>query len=215
MATFKRLSDSFYSIQRSEKAQSLLFPRGIIPELFERLGWCVQEGLKRLEDTTLPDTDTKVGDKIICRVTTASDSGVVRIDIREWYTTLTGSLNPTRRGVNLSLELLTIVYSEVEDFVKKEKEALFIDATRNALHASPSTSSTAVVTDEVDNLPELPGRKKLVKEIKRKLTVARKGPAPKKTKAAPKKGKKKTPQPESEDEECAELSASSEEIDSD
>ena len=95
MATFKRLSDSFYSIQRSEKSQSLLFPKGIIPDLYDRLSCCIQEGLKRLENTNLPDTETKVGDKIICRMTISMESEVVRIDIREWYTSLTGGLNPT------------------------------------------------------------------------------------------------------------------------
>lgn len=210
MAAFKRLSDSFYCIQRSEKSQSLLFPKSIIPDLFERLGWCIQEGLKRVETAHLPDTDTKVGDKIICRVSTSTETGVVRIDIREWYTTLTGTLSPTRRGVNLSLELLTIIYSEVEEFMKKEKESLFEAATTSALHSSASTSSTVVIVEDAD--PSKQGKKSFVKEVKRKLTTAKKPPA-KKAKAAPKKGKKKN-FVESEDEEVENLSPSDEEIES-
>lgn len=182
MACFKRLSDSFYSIQRSEKAQSLIFPTSLIPELYEKLSWCQQEALKRLEDGNLPDTQSSVGAKIICRVMSVHETGAVRIDIREWYTSLSGALNPTRRGVNLSLEQLTLVYSEIEEFVSAEKEKLVIAASKAALHDGSTPASHVVQIVSVED--DLSAKKQSGK---------RKQPATKK-KAQPKKQQKKPKQ---------------------
>ena len=180
MACLKRLTESYYSIQRSEKGQSLIFPTSLIPELYEKLSWCQQEALKRLEDENLPDTQTSVGKKIICRVMSIHETGAVRIDIREWYTSLSGALNPTRRGVNLSLEQLTLVYSEIEEFVSQEKEKLVIAATKAAMH---DVSTINIPADKIICIDE--------EDAPVKKPMKRKQPAPKKKAPQPKKAQKK------------------------
>lgn len=210
MATFTQLSASYFAIQRTDgKTQVLIFSAAKLQEFADTIKCCLTDSLDRLADLTLPDADYKVG-SVLFKVSSLPETGTIRTDIREWYTdSITQTLKPTKKGVNLSLEQLTVVESKIADFITREKEVL----TRLTL------VSTQTVATNTDFSPETPTPKALTNKRKLTATKLRLKTGLKKKVVTPKKAKKGSltnPIVVESDHETIEIvSSSDEELDSD
>lgn len=200
MANFMQLSPSYYAIQRMEgKPQVLIFQASKLEEFAETLKACLSDSLERLTDVTLPDADYKVGE-VVFKVSLLKESGNIRTDIREWFTdSITQQLRPTKKGVNLSVEQLTTVNSNIRDFINGQRDSL----NRLAAATAVPKESVAAQTDS------LPGEVKPV--IRKRKATKPKLPAKKKAAKKPKKGSPSRPIVIESDQETIDVDSSSEE----
>lgn len=175
MASFTQLSASYYAIIRKEgKSQVLIFPAAKLQDFCDSLKSCLTDALERLEDPTLPDADYRVGN-VVFKVSAVPETGAIRIDVREWYTdSVTNSLKPTRKGVNLTIEHLTTVHCEIESYISAEKE--------NLARLASALTIKLDLTDDVQP-PQAPSKKRKLKP---------KGARVNKKRGAAKKAKKGT-----------------------
>lgn len=214
MASFTKLSASYFAIIRKDvkSQQVIIFPTSQLQDFADTLQSSLEEGLDRLSEPCLGDADFKIGDKIHVKVSTAAETGSIRTDIREWYVdTISSSIKPTKKGVNLSLEQLTTVTAEIQSFIKLERDSLM----RLAL-ASPIVDSVEPEKAEEPIIQPLPA----TKNPKRKAPKG-KVTQPTKKKAAPSKSKKgkaaaskSVAESEEEEEHLTELLSASDEEDS-
>ena len=187
MACFKKLNGDFYAIHRdSKKAQILILPVGVVVELYKLLELAMQDGLERMVDGNLPDSQHVLQNKYIIKVSSPTERCGVRVDVREWYTDKDGDLKPTRSGVNLGVEDLTVVNGQIHDYIEAKKNQLMLDATLTALH-----DATDSHRDTIGNTSASPTPTKKT-PVKRKATQASTS-APATKKPTAKKGKKAPP----------------------
>lgn len=146
MATFKKITNDYYAIERFSKPQMLILPVEVLGQLSTVLQQAMKDGLDRLKNSNLPDSQSTIMEKYIVRVSAASDSSPVRIDIREWYSDKEGDLKPMKKGVNLCLEELGMVITLIKETVDENNDQTKIEATIAALHSEASGSESSVVS---------------------------------------------------------------------
>ena len=126
MATFKKLNNDFYAIQRHSKSQILILSVGTVAELLPILQLAMLDGLERLSNGNLPDSQYTISQKYIVFVSLSPDSGSVRLDIWEWFTNPDGESKPTKWGVNLSVEEVNIFTSLIEEHLRTALDRCYL-----------------------------------------------------------------------------------------
>ena len=82
MATFKKLNNDFYAIQRHSKSQILILSVGTVAELLPILQLAILDALERTTNGNLPETQYTISQKYIVCISISPERGSVQIDIR-------------------------------------------------------------------------------------------------------------------------------------